>query len=77
MSLYDSLSRPHIDESIKRFIDIEYKTVSDAEREYAYHIYADQQSYGKSISLSSLGLVFLYALSLIPAVFLYLPNPHS
>ena len=77
MSLYDSLSRPHIDELIKRFIDIEYKTVSDAEREYEYHIYADQQSYGESISLSSLGLVFLYALSLIPAVFLYLPNSHS
>ena len=71
MSLYDSLSRPHIDESIKRFIDIEYKSLSEANREYYYYQIEKQWGTHKPIpflSLISVSVIIFGVLSILLAI---------
>ena len=75
MSLYDSWSEAYINETIKHFYRHDYRNKS--KKEYLYNPYTDDQRNGKTLKISSANSIFWYVLSLIPPIFLFLPNYHS
>ena len=68
MSLFDSLSRPNINESVKRFVDMEYKSLSDADREYYYYVIGKRWNIQKRfpfLSLISVSVIISGGLSFL------------